>query len=81
MSDQISKSMTTVAWVFISIIGLVVAGGVAYGLITVLATPGIPVWIKLLILAGILGFALLMIVVVRDRLKEHKTDKYKDIEV
>ena len=81
MPDQISKSMTTVAWILISIIGIVVAAGATYGIAMFLVTPGIAVWIKLLTAAGIVGFVLLMIVVIRDRLKERKTDKYKDIEV
>lgn len=80
MADQISKSMTTVGWVLISIIGIVAAVGVGYVIIMLLISP-IPIWVKILAVIGILGFALLMISVIRDRLKERKTDKYKDIEV
>lgn len=80
MADQISKSLTTVGWVLISIIGIVAAAGLGYVFILLLISP-IPVWIKLLAIVGLIGFTLLMISVIRDRLKESKTDKYKDIEV
>ena len=80
MADQISKSMTTVGWVLISIIGIVAAGGAGYLIVMLLISP-IPIWIKLLAIVGLLGFALLMTSVIRDRLKAQKDDKYKDIEV
>lgn len=80
MADQISKSMTTVGWVLISIICIVAAVGVGYVIIMLLISP-IPIWIKILAVVGILGFALLMASVIRDRLKAQKDDKYKDIEV
>ena len=80
MADQISKSMTTVGWVLISIICIVAAVGVGYVIIMLLISP-IPIWVKILAVVGILGFALLMASVIRDRLKAQKDDKYKDIEV
>ncbi len=80
MADQISKSMTTVGWVLISIICIVAAVGVGYVIIMLLISP-IPIWIKILAVVGILGFALLMASVIRDRFKAQKDDKYKDIEV
>ena len=80
MADQISKSMTTVGWVLISILGIVAAVGAGYLIVMLLISP-IPVWIKLLAIIGLLGFALLMTSVIRDRLKAQKDDKYKDIEV
>ena len=80
MADQISKSMTTVGWVLISILGIVAAVGAGYLIVMLLISP-IPIWIKLLAIIGLLGFALLMTSVIRDRLKAQKDDKYKDIEV
>lgn len=80
MPDQISKNMTTAGWVLISIIGIVAVAGGGYVIIMLLASP-IPVWIKLLAVVGIVGFALLMASVIRDRFKDRKDDKYKDIEV
>lgn len=81
MADQVSKSMTTIGWVLISIIGIVVGGGFLYGLVMFLGAAAVAIWIRLLVLIGLVGLALLMAVVIRDRVKEHKTDKYKDIEV
>lgn len=81
MSDQVSKSMTKVAWILISIIGIVVAIGFVWGGVTFFVVPGLPGWIKLLVAVGLLGVGLLCVVVIRDRIKEHKTDKYKDVEV
>ena len=80
MPDQISKNMTTAGWVLISIIGVVGAGGVGYVIVMLLISP-IPIWIKLLAVVGLVGFALLMGSVIRDRFKAQKDDKYKDIEV
>lgn len=81
MADQVSKSLTTVAWVLISIIGLVIVGGALFGLLTFFAIPLISVWVKLLVAIGLIGGSLLLIVVIRDRIKEHKADKYKDVDV
>lgn len=80
MPDQISKNMTTAGWVLISILGIVAAAGGGYLIIMLLAAP-IPIWIKLLAVVGLVGFALLMASVIRDRFKAQKHDKYKDIEV
>lgn len=80
MPDRISKNMTTAGWVLISIIGVVATAGVVYVIGMLLASP-IPIWIKLLAVVGIVGFVLLMASVIRDRIKDHKDDKYKDIEV
>ena len=81
MSDQVSKSMTKVAWVLIAILGIAITASITFGFIMLLLTPGLPVYIKLLVVAGVIGFGLLLIVVIRDRIQEHKNDKYKDIEV
>ena len=80
MPDRISKNMTTAGWVLISIIGVVATAGVVYVIGMLLASP-IPIWVKLLAVVGIVGFVLLMASVIRDRIKDHKDDKYKDIEV
>lgn len=80
MPDRISKNMTTAGWVLISIIGVVATAAVVYVIGMLLASP-IPIWIKLLAVVGIVGFVLLMASVIRDRIKDHKDDKYKDIEV
>ncbi|MYD43848.1 MAG: hypothetical protein F4W90_08150 [Gammaproteobacteria bacterium] len=80
MADQVSKTLATLAWILIGVIGVVVSAGLIY-LLAIFFAAAISVWIKLLVFVGLTGFALLVIVVIRDRVKEAKTDKYKDIEV
>ncbi len=81
MPDQVSKSMSTVGWILISIIGFVATVAALWGIFTFFLAAAIAAWLKILVAIGLLGFGLLCTVVVRDRLQESKSDKYKDIEV
>ncbi len=59
--------------------GLLVAAGI--GLIAFLASDGMSVGAKLIVFAIYGGLALLLFSVLRQRLIERKTDKYKDVEI
>ena len=80
MADQVSQTLTRVGWGLLIVIGVAVLAGVLYGLAIFLITPG-AVWLKLLVLAALIGGALLIFVVVRDRVRDQKSDKYKDVEI
>lgn len=81
MADQLSKSLTTIGWALIGIIGVVVAGGLLYVIGMFFGAPAIAVWLKLLAAVGLIGAGLLFFVVIRDRVKDARNDKFKDIEV
>ena len=81
MADQVSKSMTTVGWLLVSIIAIAVFASMLYAFSLFLGSPEYASWVKILVAIGLLGAVLLLAVVVRDRWREQKTDKYKDIEI
>ena len=81
MADDVSKATATIGWTLLALIGVVIAGGIVYALVMLFAAPLVAIWLKLLVAIALLGGALLLFSVIRDRWREHKTDKYKDIEV
>ena len=80
MADQVSQTLTRVGWGLLIVIGVAVLAGALYGLAIFLITP-VAVWLKLLVLVALIGGALLCFVVVRDRVRDQKSDKYKDVEI
>jgi hypothetical protein len=78
MDDTGVKLSRGVGWLLL-IVAAVVMGGIAvYGF---LADPGIEWFWKLLISAFYLGLIGLFVSVLRQRLIERKTDKYKDVDI
>ena len=78
MTNSAEKSLRGVGWVLV-IGGVLVAVGI--GVYALFFTDETPLTAKL-VAGGIYGgFALLLIAVLRQRLRERKTDKYTDVEL
>lgn len=78
MNDVTVKSSRSIGWLLF-IGGILIAAGI--GLITFITEPSISFKEKLLIGVIYGGLALLFLSVLRQRLIERKTDKYKDVEI
>lgn len=81
MADNVSKATALIGWVLLGFLAIAVGIGALYVIWLLFVSVGIPPWLKLLLGVGIIGGGFLIFSVVRDRWQEHKTDKYKDIEV
>lgn len=78
MSDTSVRSSRGIGWLLL-IGGILVAGGIGvFGFVT---APGVEWYVKLITGAIYGGLALLFISVLRQRLVERKSDKYKDVEI
>ena len=78
MQDTMVRSTSSIGWLLL-IGGIVIGGGVA--IFEWVYTPDVPRLGKLIVGAIYLGLAFLLISVLRQRLIERKTDKYKDVEI
>jgi len=78
MSDTSVRSSRGIGW-FLLIGGVLLAGGIGvFGFVT---DPDVEWYVKLITGAIYGGLALLFISVLRQRLVEQKSDKYKDVEI
>ena len=78
MDDPATKTIRGLGWILL-IGGLLAIGGIV--LLAFLTDPTIELHMKLIIGAIYGGLAILLISVLRQRLIERKTDKYKDVEI
>jgi len=78
MNEPVVNNTRSLGWLLF-ITGIVIAAGVGLGAFVV--DPDVPVGMKLLLAAVYGGLALLLFSVLRQRLIERKTDKYKDVEI
>jgi hypothetical protein len=78
MQDTMVRSTSSIGWLLL-IGGIGIGGGVA--IFEWVYTPDVPLLVKLIVGAIYLGLAFLLISVLRQRLIERKTDKYKDVEI
>ena len=78
MQDPKVRNSRGVGWLLI-IIGILALSGV--GVYEFIVDPGLPIWMKLIITAIYGGLAVLLFSVLRQRLIERKSDKYKDVEI
>ena len=78
MQDNMVRSTSSIGWLLL-IGGIVIGGGVA--IFECVNTPDVPLLVKLIVGAIYLGLAFLLISVLRERLIERKTDKYKNVEI
>jgi hypothetical protein len=78
MSDNTVKTTRQIGWL-VFIAGLLAIGGI--GIIGFLFSDEIEIGMKLIIIAVYGGLATLLFSVLRQRLIERKTDKYKDVEI
>lgn len=70
-----------IAWILISISAIVIA---AYGIIeaiqNLLAETDIPVFLKISIIVFVIGIAILIFSLIREKITTNKVDKYKEIQ-
>jgi len=78
MNEAGVKTTRSIGWILL-IAGVLIIGGI--GLVTFITDPGLSTGMKLVLVAIYGGLALLLISVLRQRLIERKTDKYKDVEI
>jgi len=78
MKDPTVQTSRRIGWILF-VAGILVVAGV--GLLGFIFSEGTSVWMKLVLVAIYGGLALLLFSVLRQRLIERKTDKYKDVEI
>ncbi|MDX2427288.1 MAG: zf-HC2 domain-containing protein [Xanthomonadales bacterium] len=78
MNDSTVQTTRRIGWLML-IAGLLVIAGI--GIVGFLFSDEVPVGMKLIIIAVYGGLATLLFSVLRQRLIERKTDKYKDVEI
>lgn len=78
MKDPTVQTSRSIGWLLF-VAGILVVAGV--GLLGFIFSEGTSVWMKLVLVAIYGGLALLLFSVLRQRLIERKTDKYKDVEI
>ena len=78
MNDSSVETTRSLGWI-IFVAGVVIAAGI--GLFAFLFASDISIGMKLLMIAIYGGLALLLFSVLRQRMIEYKTDKYKDVEI
>lgn len=78
MDDSTVQTTRGIGWLLF-IAGLLVVG--AIGLVSFLFSDDISIGMKILLIAIYGGLALLLFSVLRQRMIERKTDKYKDVEI
>lgn len=78
MKDTTVRTTRVIGWLLF-VVGLLAIGGV--GLWAFVTEPGMPLGMKLILVAIYGGLAVLLFSVLRQRLIERKTDKYKDVEI
>lgn len=78
MDDTTVRTTRSIGWL-VFVAGLLAIGGV--GLFAFVTEPGMPLGMKLILVAIYGGLGVLFFSVLRQRLIERKTDKYKDVEI
>lgn len=78
MDDPTVQTTRSIGWILL-IAGWLIIGGI--GLFSFLFSSGVSIGMKLLMVAIYGGLAMLLFSVLRQRLIERKTDKYKDVEI
>jgi hypothetical protein len=78
MNDNTVQTTRRIGWLLF-IAGLLAIAGI--GVVGFLFSDEVSVWMKLIIIAIYGGLGFLLFSVLRQRLIERKTDKYKDVEI
>lgn len=78
MDDTGVRVSRGIGWVLLIAAAIAIIG---IGVVAFLFTPPLGSWEKLLIAAVYIGLGALLLSVLRQRLIERKTDKYKDVEI
>ena len=78
MNDNVVRTTSSIGWLLL-ISGVVVAAG--FAIFEWIYTPDMPLIVKVIVGSIYLGLAFLLISVLRQRLIERRTDKYKNVEI
>ncbi len=78
MNDNVVRTTSSIGWLLL-ISGVVIAAG--FAIFEWIYTPDMPLMVKVIVGAIYLGLAFLLISVLRQRLIERRTDKYKNVEI
>ena len=81
MSNLISKLATGVGFILLAIFAVLYVIFFAGLLFIGFFDEEVPILFLIMMIAGFLGFGILFFAVLIQRLKEFKTDKYKDVEI
>lgn len=77
MSDSTTRTIQGLGWLLVIAAALVLVGVVGYAMFF----SGESSWVVWVVGALYLGFGVLLLSVLRQRLIERKTDKYEDVEI
>ncbi|MCY3628090.1 MAG: hypothetical protein OXG88_10680 [Gammaproteobacteria bacterium] len=83
MSNPISKLATGIGFLLLGIFALLYVGLLIFAVFLDLFGDWetIPIYFQLMMGAGLFGIGILFFTVLFTRIKEHKTDKYKNVEI
>lgn len=81
MPDPVSKATTQIGFVLLLCLGVGYLVLAVVFIVMALDSPTTPIYAKVMVVLGVVGMGLLLFAVVRQRLIESKTDKYKDVEI
>lgn len=81
MKDHITKVFTNVGLLALLLCAICYVGLAIWGLWIGIFSEEVPWMVKGIIFFGIVGGGILLLVVIRERLIERKTDRYKDVEL
>ncbi len=78
MTDTTTRTMEGVGWLLVVAAALALVGFIGYGMFFSENESPVIAWV-----VGVLylGFAILFLSVLRQRIKDRKSDKYKDVEI
>ena len=78
MTDNMVRTTSSLGWLLL-VVGIVIGVGIA--IFQWAIAPDVSLTVKLIVGAIYLGMAFLLVSVLRQRLIDRKTDKYKDVEI
>lgn len=81
MKDNGTKLFTNIGFIVLLLCAICYVGLAIWGVSAGILSPEVPWIVKGLIFFGIVGGGILFAVVIRERIIESKTDKYKDVEL
>lgn len=81
MPDSVSKTGTVIGFAALIVFAACYLGIIVLAVIFGFAEGDVPWFVKIMLGSLLVGIGILLLVVVRERLIERKTDKYKDVEI
>ena len=81
MPDSITRTTTTLGFILLLVLAIGYVGLAIAGIFVAMSSDELPIYAKVIIVVAMVGFGLLLFAVVRQRIIDYKTDKYKDVEI